>query len=172
VLLVSTSDLVRRDPQKQLLTAAQQLADNGTRVRVRLHPREDLALWSNLELRSNIELIGADEPPTTSAARASAVLSYPGSLLPTLAAAGPPVVCHTPSTELAALLDDTWRSATSTVTTTLDDALTAVTTAAPVAPALLDDLVGPRGGARHRLAAFIHPTSSNAAAQPPNPSAA
>ena len=149
VLCVSTTDLDRRDPGFGLLAAARTLAERGVKVRVRTHPREDASVWDGFEV------VGRDVPATTCAAMSSAVLAYPGSVLPTLAASGPPVVVYTPTAELRALLDSSWAPAAARTTERVTDLIDAALSCAPVAAETLEVLVGPRGGSAARIVAFI-----------------
>lgn len=67
-----------------LLDAAAALAADGWRIRVGLHPREDRSLWSAYET--------ATEGTAAASATAQVTVGIPGSVFPTVAAIGCPLV--------------------------------------------------------------------------------
>lgn len=105
-LLLSTSDSLERDPSLELRSLATALVDDGWRVVVRPHPREDVSIWAGFET-------DCATPFTAQVAKSSAVVGYPGSMMPLVGALGVPSVVLAPSLSLSSVLSDDAYSAVS-----------------------------------------------------------
>lgn len=147
VLILSTVDMLGRDPEQVLLTAARSMQASGTRIRVRCHPREDRTPWKEFEIVEN-------ETQVESASTASVVVGYPGSAHVLAAAAGAPVVSVEPNSTFSAVLSAQEAALMSARPSTLEGTLVAALTASPCDQSLLESVVGPVGGASHRMVKF------------------
>jgi hypothetical protein len=145
-LLLSTSDMAQRDPDRVLLSVAAALRDSGWEVRVRPHPREDLEPWTDFTVISG-------ETQAESAASAQVGIGYPGSAHVLAAAVGAPVVSLAPTEDLQRVFTPLQRVAMSAHTAGVDDTLEQVAYASPVARDLVTAVVGPIGGAADRVVA-------------------
>lgn len=147
LLILSTVDMLERDPEHVLLATARTMQASGYRVRVRCHPREDQTPWRGFEIVDN-------ETQVESAVAASVVIGYPGSAHILAAAAGAPVISVEPTPALAAVLSSQEAALMSARPGTLKDTLAAALTATPCDRSLLKSVVGPIGGASSRLIEF------------------
>ena len=143
-LLLSTSDMILRDPELSLLTTGHALRERGWEVRVRTHPREDREPWEGFEIVEG-------ETQAESAATAQIVIGYPGSAHVLAAAVGVPVIALSPTAELAAVFTERQAAAMSAHARSVSDVLDLVDTATPPDSALVEAVVGPVGGASARI---------------------
>lgn len=143
-LLLSTSDMALRDPELSLLAVAHALRDRGWDVRVRTHPREDRMPWKGFEIVNS-------ETQAESAASAQVVVGYPGSAHVLAAAVGVPVIALSPNATLAAVFSEPQAAAMSAHAYSAAEVLDLIETAQSPEPALVEAVVGPVGGASHRL---------------------
>jgi hypothetical protein len=144
VLLLSTSDMVERDPDLVLLRTGRALQERGWHVCVRLHPREDPAPWDGFTTVSG-------QTQAESASTAQVVLGYPGSAHVLAAAVGVPVIALAPTPALAGVLTPRQQAAMSALTTGVDDTLACVEHARVPDRTAVAAVVGPIGGAARRV---------------------
>lgn len=144
VLLLSTSDSVTRDREHTLIQLAHKLRDSGWHVRVRTHPREDVAIWDGFD-------VVKDETQAVSAASAQVVIGYPGSAHVLAAAVGPPVIALEPSPSFKKILTPRQYRVMAATTTGISDTLDLIRTVHPCPKSALGDVVGPLGGAAQRI---------------------
>lgn len=134
-----------------LLDAAHALADQGRRIRVGLHPREDSSLWSDFEI--------AEEGTLLASARAEVALGIPGSVFPKIAAVGTPLVgILGEGLDVPDYLLDLCASAR-----TLDEALAAVELGEVPDRRTLRRVTGPLGRAGETWAQILFAASRSAA---------
>jgi hypothetical protein len=143
-VLLSTSDMAQRDPDRTLVAIGRALTADGWDVRVRLHPREDPEPWVGFAVVSG-------ETPAESASAAQVVIGYPGSAHMLAAAVGAPVISVTPTEELRQVLTPLQQQAMSSQTTGLLDTLGSLGRVVPAARDAVAAVVGPLGGAASRL---------------------
>lgn len=123
-----------------LLDVAAALEARGMTVRVGLHPREDRALWSRYDI--------AEEGSLAASATAASVVGIPGSVFPLIAGVGAPLVgVVAPGLDVPDYLLDVCAPAQ-----TVDEAVAAVEARRRPDADVLDEIVGPVGGAGRRLA--------------------
>lgn len=146
-LVLSTVDMLDRDPDHVLLDAALEMQAAGWRVRVRCHPREDRQPWEGFEIVEG-------ESQTESASTAAVVVGYPGSAHVLAAATGAPVISVEPNDGFSGILSAGEAALTSARLTRREDLITAVRSATPCDPSMLAEVVGPLDGASARLVAF------------------
>lgn len=144
VLVLSTSDMVLRDPDLALHTCAITLRSKGWDVRVRPHPREDLQPWDGFEIVSG-------ETQAESASSAAVVVGYPGSAHVLAAAVGVPTIALAPTPTLASVFSSAQSTAMSANTSCVEGTLSAVAEASPPCADAVAAVVGPIGGAAERL---------------------
>jgi hypothetical protein len=143
-LLLSTSDMVIRDPGLVLVAAAHALRQRGWDVRVRPHPREDRTPWDGFEVVDG-------ETQAESAASAAVVVGYPGSAHVLAAAVGAPVIALSPTAALADVFTERQAAAMSAHAQSVRDVLDIVDTVDSPDPALVEAVVGPLGDASRRI---------------------
>jgi len=132
-----------------LLATAHALADQGRRVLVGLHPREDRSLWSDFEI--------AEEGTLAASARAEAAVGIPGSVFPKIAAVGTPLVgILLEGLEVPEHLLDICATASS-----LEESLSAVESAEPVDGRTLRRVIGPVGRAGETYAQILFAASQS-----------
>lgn len=146
ILVVSTVMPERTDPDGQLRSLAARLKGEGLRVRVRCHPREDVAYWAGFDISLEGTIVQA-------AAGAQAAVGYLGSASPPLAALGVPFVVLDPVGERESL-PFLHKAAVSAWTTTADGARAALAAATPVARDAVEAVTGPLGGSAERVVSF------------------
>ena len=144
VLLLSTSDMVRRDPTLELLATGIVLRQRGWDVRVRTHPREDRTPWDSFNVVDG-------ETQAESAASAQVVIGYPGSAHVLAAAVGVPVIALSPNATLASVFTERQAAAMSGHARAAAEVLDLVETANTPDPLLVEAVVGPIGGAARRI---------------------
>jgi hypothetical protein len=145
-LLLSTSDMHRRDPSHTLVAIATALRDAGWQVRLRPHPREDIEPWAGFDI-----VVG--ETQAESASSAQVVIGYPGSAHVLAAAVGAPVISLAPTEEFQRVFTPLQRAALSAHTVGVYDTLAQVADAMPADPEAVASVVGPIGGAADRIVA-------------------
>lgn len=144
VLLLSTSDMTRRDPDLVLLATGHALRERGWEVRVRVHPREDRSPWAGFALVDG-------ETQAESAASAQVVVGYPGSAHVLAAAVGVPVIALSPTAELAAVFTERQAAAMSAHAQSAAEVVELVSRVRSPDPAMVETVVGPLGGAARRI---------------------
>lgn len=143
VLVLSTADVRKRDPEGVLPRVAVELA--ATRpLAVRPHPREVAGAWEGLSLAGSgsfVEQVSAAE----------LVLAYEGSLVLAAAAFGAKVVLFRPTDEGPGILSPAELGALSNTTSTLEGLRALCETPEACDPGVLVDLLGPVGGSAARI---------------------
>jgi hypothetical protein len=143
-LLLSTSDMATRDPDLVLLGTARALQGRGWEVKVRPHPREDLAPWNGIS-------VVEDETQAESASLAQIVIGYPGSAHVLAVAVGVPVIALSPNAALAAVFTEQQAAAMSGHAQSVADVLGLIDVVKAPDQVLVEAVVGPVGGAAQRI---------------------
>jgi hypothetical protein len=143
-LLLSTSDMTRRDPTLQLLTTAVALRQLGWDVRVRTHPREDRTPWDAFDIVEG-------ETQAESASSAQVVIGYPGSAHVLAAAVGVPVIALSPNVALASVFTERQAAVMSAHAQSATEVLSLIDSVHAPDPLLVAAVVGPLGGASQRI---------------------
>jgi hypothetical protein len=147
-VLYSTVAATDRDPRRELWRVGDQLVNQGWDVKVRCHPREDRDLWARFAL--------CEEPsPAASAARARIMIGYPGTAHAVVAALGCPVIALAPAEMRDHDLSIAQQRLMSGWCRTAEEVIAAMATARPAPKELVEDAVGPVGGAAERIISFI-----------------
>ena len=147
-VLFSTVDAAERDPAGELRRVGEQLRNQGWDVRVRCHPRENQQQWGGFTLCDATS-------PTLSAAEARLMIGYPGTAHAVVAAMGCPVIAVEPAHMRSAQLPVTQRRLITGWYESAEEVIAGMAAAQPAAPALIEDAVGPVGGAAERIVSFI-----------------
>jgi hypothetical protein len=143
-LLLSTSEMTRRDPSLQLLAAAVSLRQHGWDVRVRTHPREDRTPWDAFDIIDG-------ETQAESASSAQVVIGYPGSAHVLAAAVGVPVIALSPNEALASVFTERQAAGMSAHAQSATEVLSVIDSVHTPDPLLVAAVVGPLGGASQRI---------------------
>ena len=143
-LLLSTSDMTRRDPTLELLATAVALRQRGWDVKVRTHPREDRTPWDAFDVVDG-------ETQAESAAAAQVVIGYPGSAHVLAAAVGVPVIALSPNAALASVFTVRQAAAMSAHAQSAAEVLDVIDSVRTPDSALVEAVVGPIGGAARRV---------------------
>jgi hypothetical protein len=143
-LLLSTSEMTRRDPSLELLATAVSLRQRGWDVKVRTHPREDRTPWDAFDVVD-------DETQTESAAAAQVVVGYPGSAHVLAAAVGVPVISLAPNETLASIFTERQSAAMSACVSSAAEVLSLIESVQAPDPRLVEAVSGPLGGASNRV---------------------
>ena len=143
-LLLSTSDMTRRDPTLELLATGIALRQHGWDVRVRTHPREDRTPWDSFNVVDG-------ETQAESAASAQVVIGYPGSAHVLAAAVGVPVIALSPNAVLASVFTERQAAAMSAHAQSATEVLDLIDSVRTPEPLLVEAVVGPIGGASRRI---------------------
>jgi len=143
-LLLSMSEMTRRDPSLQLLAAAVLLRRHGWDVRVRTHPREDRTPWDAFDVING-------ETQVESASSAQVVIGYPGSAHVLAAAVGVPVIALSPNEALASVFTERQSAAMSAHAQSATEVISLVDSVRPPDRSLVEVVVGPLGDASRRI---------------------
>ena len=136
--------MTTRDPDLVLLSTARALQERGWDVKVRPHPREDLAPW-------NGSSVVEGETQAESASLAQIVIGYPGSAHVLAAAVGVPVIALAPNAALAAVFTEQQAAAMSGHAQSVADVLRLIDVVKAPDQVLVEAVVGPVGGAAQRI---------------------
>lgn len=97
VLLLSTSDLITRDPSANLIKIANYLRNNCMPYLVRTHPREDKSIWDGFPL-STTPLLSGD------LSKAKMVVAYPGTPSLNVVASSIPLINLAPNDNFKSII--------------------------------------------------------------------
>jgi hypothetical protein len=151
VLLLSTSDLITRDPSANLIKIANYLRNNSIPYLVRTHPREDQSIWDGFPL-STTPLLSGD------LSKAKMVVAYTGTPSLNVVASGLPLINLAPNDNFTSIIPPNYNVILPNLARNFDEVIALLNNNVIPSKSLVDSLLGNNDKAAKNIVDFWEST--------------